>query len=77
MTKIRTTLTIDADVLTAVRVEAARSGQRDSEVIEAAVRRDLGFDMLDRLWASADLDEPDAMDLAIEGQKAARAARTM
>lgn len=74
MTKARTTLTIDEKVLTAVRVEAARTGRRDSDVIEAALRRDLGLDLLDRLWVSADLSEDEAMDLAIEGQKAARSA---
>lgn len=76
MTKARTTLTIDEQVLTAVRVEAARTGRRDSEVIEMAVRRDLGLDLLDRLWASADLDDDDAMELAREGQAAARSSRS-
>lgn len=74
MPKTRTTLTIDEDVLVAVRVEAARSGRRDSEVIEAAVRRDLGLDLLDRLWASADLSEAEALQMAREGQAAARGA---
>lgn len=76
MTKARTTLTIDENVLTAVRVEAARTGRRDSDVIEAAVRRDLGLDLLDRLWAAADLGEEEAMDLAREGQKAARSGQS-
>lgn len=39
-------------MLKAVRVEAARSGRRDSAVIETAVRRDLGLDLLDRLRAT-------------------------
>lgn len=76
MTKARTTLTIDEQVLTAVRVEAARTGRRDSEVIEMAVRRDLGLDLLDRLWASADLDDDEAMELAREGQAAAQSSRS-
>jgi len=33
MPKVRTTLTIDADVLKAVNVRAARLGQGDSEVL--------------------------------------------
>jgi hypothetical protein len=41
MSKVRTTLTIEEDVLRAVRVRAARLGKRDSEVIEQALRRDL------------------------------------
>ncbi|HEX7375263.1 MAG TPA: hypothetical protein VF277_09815 [Steroidobacteraceae bacterium] len=72
MAKVRTTLTIDEQVLRTVRVEAARTGRRDSDVIEAAVRRDLGLDLLDRLWAAADLGEDAAMGLAQEGQRAAR-----
>ena len=50
MPKVRTTLTVDADVLRAVKVRAARTGKGDSEVIEEALRRDLGLDLLERLW---------------------------
>src|ERR671936_595490 len=57
MPKLRTTVTLDERVLRAVRIKAARTGRRDSEVIEEALRRDLGIDMLDRIWESADLDE--------------------
>lgn len=70
--KTRTTLTIDEQVLRAVRVRAARTGMGDSEVIEQAVRKDLGFDLLDRLWSRADLDEDEAMALAVEAQHATR-----
>jgi hypothetical protein len=72
MPKTRTTLTIDEDVLRAVKVRAARTGMGESEVIEEAVRKDLGLDLLDRLWARNDLTEDEAMDLAIEAQQAAR-----
>jgi len=72
MTKTRTTLTIDEDVLRAVKVRAARTGMGESEVIEAAVRKELGLDLLDRLWARNDLTEGEAMDLAIEAQQEAR-----
>jgi hypothetical protein len=73
--KIRTTLTIDGEVLRAVKVRAARSGKGDSEVIEEALRRDLGLDLLERLWAKNQLSERDAMKLAIEAQHAARRRR--
>jgi Ribbon-helix-helix protein, copG family len=53
--KVRTTLTIDEEVLRAVKVRSARTGKGDSEVIEEALRRDLGFDLLDRLWQRNDL----------------------
>lgn len=72
MPKVRTTLTIDGEVLRAVRVRAARTGRRDSEVIEDAVRRDLGLDLLERLWSQGDLDEEAATALALESQQAAR-----
>ena len=72
MTKVRTTLTIDADVLRAVKVRAARTGRGDSEVIEEALRRDLGLDVLDRIWAVNDLDEDEATALAIEAQHRTR-----
>ncbi len=66
MSKVRTTLTIDHEVLRAVKVRAARLGKGDSDVIEEALRRDLGLDLLDRLWAANDLDEADAAALASE-----------
>jgi plasmid stability protein len=75
MPKVRTTLTIDEDVLRAVRVRAARSGRRDSEVIEEAVREKLGLDLLQRIWEKAELSEDDAMALAVEAQHSTRPPR--
>ena len=72
MTKVRTTLTIDPTVLRAVKVRAARLGKGDSDVIEEALRRDLGLDLLDRLWAASDLDENEALALALEAQHQTR-----
>jgi metal-responsive CopG/Arc/MetJ family transcriptional regulator len=72
MPKTRTTLTIDDEVLRAVKVRAARTGKGDSEVIEEALRQHLGLDLLDRLWARNDLTEQQAMDLAIDVQHATR-----
>jgi hypothetical protein len=70
--KVRTTLTIDEDVLRAVRARGARTGKGDSAVIEEALRRDLGFDLLERLWARSDLGEEDAVALAVEAQHQTR-----
>lgn len=72
MAKVRTTLTIDRVVLRAVRVQAARSGKRDSQVIEEALRRDLGLKLLDDLWSRNDMSEEEAMALALEAQRAVR-----
>ncbi len=75
MAKVRTTLTIDEEVLRAVKVRAARSGKGDSEVIEEALRRDLGLDLLERLWARNQLSEQEAVTLAVEAQHASRRGR--
>jgi hypothetical protein len=72
MSKRRTTITLDERVLRAVRVKAARVGRRESDVIEDALRRDLGLELLDRIWARADLDEDEALRLAVEAQHEAR-----
>lgn len=72
MSKTRTTLTIEEDVLRAVKIRAARTGRGESEVIEDALRRDLGLDLLERLWERSDLTEDEAMALALEAQKESR-----
>ena len=68
MPKVRTTLTVDEGVLRAVKVRAARTGKGDSEVIEEALRKELGFDLLERIWARNDMPEDDALALAVEAQ---------
>jgi hypothetical protein len=74
MPKARTTVTLDERVLRAVRIRAARTGRRDSEVIEEALRRDLGLDLLEQIWATADLEEDEALRLAVEAQHESRRA---
>ena len=75
MARVRTTLTIDEEVLRAVKVRAARTGKGDSELIEEALRRDLGLDLLQRLWEGNDLSEDAAVALAVEAQHQTRAKR--
>jgi hypothetical protein len=72
---MRTTLTIDEDVLRAVKLRAASSGRGDSEVIEEALRAQLGLDFLDAMWAKASLTDKVAMDLAVEAQHKTRRRR--
>jgi Ribbon-helix-helix protein, copG family len=72
MPKVRTTVSLDERVLRAVRAKAARTGRRKSEVIEDALRRDLGLDVLDRIWATANLREDEAMRLALQAQHESR-----
>ncbi|CAN5803960.1 MAG: ribbon-helix-helix protein, CopG family [Actinomycetota bacterium] len=75
MPKVRTTLTVDDEVLRAVKVRGARTGKGDSEVIEEALRRQLGFDLLERLWERNDLREDEATALAVEAQHETRRRR--
>ena len=75
MAKARTTLTIDEAVLRAVKLRAASTGRGDSEVIEEALRRELGLDFLERMWEKASLSEDDASSLAVEAQHESRPTR--
>lgn len=75
MSKVRTTLTIDEAVLRAVKVRGARMGKGDSQVIEEALRRELGLDLLEGLWDRAALGEEAAVDLAVEAQHRTRSRR--
>jgi len=73
--KVRTTLTIDEEVLRWVKIRAARTGRGDSAVIEQAIRRDLGLELLDRLWERNDDPEDEATALAVEAQHRTRPRR--
>jgi hypothetical protein len=75
MTKVRTTVTVDAEVLRAIKVRAARTGKGESEVIEEALRRDLGLDLLERLWDVNSLADEEALALSVEAQHQTRSPR--
>jgi hypothetical protein len=62
MARVKTTLSIDEALMRRVRVRAARTGRRDADVLEAALREGLGI--IDRIRAQAGLGEEDAHDLA-------------
>ncbi|MGH7870018.1 MAG: hypothetical protein ACREP9_20870 [Candidatus Dormibacteraceae bacterium] len=72
MLKSRTTLTVERSLLQRVKIQAARSGKGDSQVIEDALRRYFGIDLLEQLWKRNHLSEIEAMTLAIEAQHAMR-----
>jgi hypothetical protein len=72
MPKVRTTVTLDESVLRAVKHSAARGGTRESEVIERALRRELGLDLLDELWSQNSMPQKQAADLAMEAQHVTR-----
>ncbi len=63
---------LDEAVLQAVKARAVRTGKSDSQVIEDALRRELGLALLDRLSQQNDLAEEAARNLAVEAQHATR-----
>jgi hypothetical protein len=73
--KKKVTLYVDADVMRAARVRAARTDRRDSDVVEEALRAFLGFDVLATVWAGSDLGEDEAMSIAVEATHEVRAER--
>jgi hypothetical protein len=64
--KTKTTIYLDGEVLRAARVFAARTGKRDSQIVEEALKRYLGLDVLGAVWARSTLDEDEAATLAHE-----------
>lgn len=65
MPKTRTTVSLDEDVFRAVKIKAARTGKRDSQVIEDSLRRDLGLDDLESIWAKVrPVGEAEGLELA-------------
>ena len=72
MSKVRTTLTIDESVMKSVKMRAVRTGRGDSQVIEESLRRDMGLDLLERLWERNDIPARDAEALAVEAQHRTR-----
>jgi hypothetical protein len=76
MAKRKSTIYVDEDVLRAARVYAARLDIRDSDVVESALRRFLGMELLDTVCErNAGLTEADAYELAYGEVRAARAER--
>ncbi len=76
MTKVKTTMYVDEDVLREIRVAAARRGRPVSELIDDALRESTLIGLLERVWArNADLSEADAMELANSELRAMRVER--
>lgn len=77
MQKQRATFSLDTGVLRAARVAAARAGQRDSELVEDALRSYLSIGVLEEIWGNRPADAPELSDdealrLARDEQHAAR-----
>ena len=59
MPKTRTTVSLGDEVLRAVKIEAARTGRPEAQVIEESLRRDLGLDDRGEIRAEAAAGERD------------------
>lgn len=75
MPRARTTLSLDADVLRAARIAAARTGKHDSEIVEEALRAYLGLGVIDRVRSTSGLSEKAAGKLAYDELHASRRRR--
>lgn len=64
MAKVKTTLSLDSDLMRQVRVRAARTGRTQSGVLEEALREGLG--VIDRLRSQNPTGEDEALALASE-----------
>lgn len=62
MAKVKTTLSLDSDLMRQVRVRAARTGRTQSGVLEEALREGLG--VIDRMRSQNQADEEEALALA-------------
>jgi len=60
----KTTVYLEDKILNAAKIAAVRSGKRDYQVFEEALRAYLGLDLLERVGARSDLTEDQALDLA-------------
>lgn len=70
MAKVKTTLSLDADLMRHVRVRAARTGRSQSDVLEEALREGLG--VIDRIRAANDAHEEEALAIASRAVHEAR-----
>lgn len=66
MARRKTTVYVEEDLLRAAKVRAARTGQKDYEVFEAALKEFLGFGILERAGRGSDLSEEEALAMANE-----------
>jgi hypothetical protein len=76
MTRRKTTLYLDDELLRATAERAARSGRQENDIIEEALRRYLGLEaVVRRIQARGDLDEDESVVVAYEELGALRSER--
>jgi len=76
MTRRRTTLYLDDELLRAAAERAARSGRQENDIIEEALRRYFGLEaIVRRIQARGDLDEDESVVVAYDELDSLRAER--
>ena len=73
--KRKVTVYLDAEVVRAAKVRAARTDRRESQVVEDALRVHLGLAALDESQRLSTLSEEEALELAYDELDAVREAR--
>lgn len=71
MARVKTTLSIDEELMRHVRVRAARTGRTQSDVLDEALREGLG--VVQRIRAKSEADENEALALASKAVHEVRA----
>jgi hypothetical protein len=75
MPRAKATVYLDPEVLRATRARAARTGKRQSDVVEHALREYLGLAAVGRIRARFNLNEEDARRIGNEELHAMRRER--
>lgn len=68
----KTTVYLEPDLLRAAKVWAARTGRKDYEIVEEALRSYLGLDVIENVWSHSELAEDEALELAYKELHASR-----
>lgn len=68
----KTTVYLEPALLRAAKVWAARTGRKDYEILEEALRSYLGLGTVESVWARSDLSEDEALSLAYKELHASR-----
>lgn len=74
-TRRKTTVYLDEELLRSAKILAARTDRKDYEVLEAALRRYLGIEVLERAWSRSDLTDEQGLAVAYEELDAMRRER--
>lgn len=72
MARKKTTVYIEEDLLKAAKIAAARTGKRDYQVFEEALRQYLGAGVVEKVWRRSRLSADQALRLAYKELHAAR-----